>query len=165
MSLPGKGKVSSRAAPLLSRDDGGLTSIGGWALLFHPDLLHGTHLEEEIRKCTFFNYSVNEALHMSREEYELMESILRQIRNELKNPRDREQDAILTEYIALLLKYCERYYNRQFITRKVVYSDLLTRFQDLLQKWYDDGRQNTEGIPSVDSGLFTVSCHIINPAV
>lgn len=62
---------------------------------------------------------------MSREEYELMESILRQIRDELKNPRDREQDAILTEYIALLLKYCERYYNRQFITRKVVYSDLL----------------------------------------
>lgn len=130
-------------------DDGELTSIGGWALLFHPDLLHGTHLEEEIKKCTFFNYSVNEALHMSREEYELMESILRQIRNELKNPRDREQDAILIEYIGLLLKYSERYYNRQFITRKVVYSDLLTRFQDLLHKWYEDGRHNKEGIPSV----------------
>lgn len=130
-------------------DDGELTSIGGWALLFHPDLLHGTHLEEEIKKCTFFNYSVNEALHMSREEYELMESILRQIRNELKNPRDREQDAILIEYIGLLLKYSERYYNRQFITRKVVYSDLLTRFQALLHKWYEDGRHNKEGIPSV----------------
>lgn len=130
-------------------DDGELTSIGGWALLFHPDLLHGTHLEEEIKKCTFFNYSVNEALHMSREEYELMESILRQIRNELKNPRDREQDAILIEYIGLLLKYSERYYNRQFITRKVVYSDLLTRFQGLLHKWYEDGRHNKDGIPSV----------------
>ena len=129
--------------------DGELTSIGGWALLFHPDLLHGTHVEEDIKKCTFFNYSVNEALHMSREEYELMESILRQMRNELRNPRDREQDAILTEYIGLLLKYSERFYNRQFITRKVVYSDLLTRFQDLLLKWYADGRQNKEGIPSV----------------
>lgn len=130
-------------------DDGGLTSIGGWALLFHPDLLHGTHLEKDIKKCTFFHYSVNEALHMSREEYELMESILRQIRNELKNPRDREQDAILTEYIGLLLKYSERFYNRQFITRKIVYNDLLTRFQDMLHKWYENGRQHNEGIPSV----------------
>lgn len=130
-------------------DDGGLTSIGGWALLFHPDLLHGTHLEKDIKKCTFFNYSVNEALYMSREEYELMESILRQIRNELENTRDKEQDAILTEYIGLLLKYSERFYNRQFITRKIVYSDLLTRFQDLLFKWYEDGRQNKEGVPSV----------------
>lgn len=130
-------------------DNGELTSIGGWALLFHPDFLHGTHLEEEIKKCTFFNYSVNEALHMSREEYGLMESILRQISDELKKPHDREQDAILVEYIALLLKYSERFYSRQFLTRKVVYSDLLTRFQHLLQKWYEDGRQNAEGIPSV----------------
>lgn len=130
-------------------DDGTLTSIGGWALLFHPDLLRGTHLEEEIKKCSFFNYSVNEALHMSREEYELMESVLRQIRNELKNPHDREQDAILIEYIGLLLKYSERYYNRQFLTRKIVYSDLLTRFQDLLHRWYEEGRQHTDGLPSV----------------
>lgn len=130
-------------------DDGGLTSIGGWALLFHPDLLHGTHLEGEIKKCTFFDYSVNEALHMSREEYELMVSILRQIRDELKTPRDREQDAILIEYIGLLLKYSERFYNRQFLTRKVVYNDLLTRFQGLLLKWYEDGRQNRDGLPSV----------------
>lgn len=130
-------------------DDGSLTNIGGWALLFHPDLLHGTHLEREIKKCTFFDYSVNEALHMSREEYELMESILRQISDELKNPHDREQDAILTEYIGLLLKYSERYYNRQFNTRKVVYSDLLTRFDDFLHKWYEEGRQAKDGIPTV----------------
>lgn len=130
-------------------DDGELVSIGGWALLFHPDFLHGTHLEEDIKKCTFFNYSVNEALHMSREEYERMESILRLMRNELKNPHDREQDAILTEYIGLLLKYSERFYNRQFLSRTVAYSDLLSRFQDLLHKWHEDGRQKNERIPSV----------------
>lgn len=59
------------------------------------------------------------------------------------------RSCLLIEYIGLLLKYSERYYNRQFITRKVVYSDLLTRFQDLLHKWYQEGRQNKDGIPSV----------------
>ncbi len=52
-------------------------------------------------------------------------------------------------YIGLLLKYSERFYNRQFVTRKVVYSDLLTRFQDLLHRWYEEGRQAEEGIPTV----------------
>lgn len=130
-------------------DDGTLTSIGGWALLFHPDLLHGTHLEEEIKKYSYFNYSVNEALHTTREEYNVLESILRLIQTEIKNPRDKEQDAILAGYIGLLLKYCDRYYNRQFITRKPAYSDLLTKFQEFLLKWYEDGRQKTEGVPSV----------------
>lgn len=130
-------------------DDGSLVSIGGWALLFHPDILHGTHLEEDIKRLTFFNYSVNEGLHMSREEYEFMESILSMIRHELKNHHDIEQDNILVGYLNLLMMYCERFYNRQFLTRKIEYSDLLMRFQDLLYKWYSEKRQQKDGIPSV----------------
>lgn len=130
-------------------DDGTYSSIGGWALLFHPDLLHGTHLENDIKHLTFFNYSVNEALHMSREEYEFMESILRQIQQELKNPHDIEQDYILVGYLNLLMMYSERFYNRQFLTRKVEYSDLLMRFQEFLHNWYSEKRQLKDGIPSV----------------
>lgn len=130
-------------------DDGSFVSIGGWALLFHPDLLHGTHLEEDIKHLSYFNYSVNEALHMSREEYEFMESILRMIQQELRNPHDSEQNQILVGYLNLLMKYCVRFYNRQFLTRKMEYSDLLTRFQEFLHKWYADKRQLKEGLPSV----------------
>ena len=130
-------------------DDGSYSSIGGWALLFHPDLLHGTHLEKEMEQLTFFNYSVNEALHMSREEYESMESILRQIQRELSIQRDAEQDRILVAYLNLLMMYCERFYNRQFMTRRPQYSDLLMRFQDFLRKWYAERRQLADGIPSL----------------
>ena len=130
-------------------DDGSYTTIGGWALLFHPDLLHGTYLENTIRRLTFFNYSVNEALHMSCGEYEFMEAILRLMQHELKNPRDAEQDHILIGYINLLLMYSERFYNRQFLTRKVQYGDMLTTFQNFLFEWYSSGRHLTEGIPSV----------------
>ena len=86
---------------------------------------------------------------MSREEYELMESILRHVQHELKSPHDREQDYILTGYLNLLMMYSERFYNRQFLTRKTEYSDLLMRFQDFLHNWYSENRQHTDGIPSV----------------
>lgn len=130
-------------------DDGSYSTIGGWAVLFHPDLLRGTTLEKEIKRLTFFNYSVNEALHMSREEYEFMESILRLMQHELKKPRDAEHDRILVAYLNLLMMYSERFYNRQFVTRKLEYSDLLTKFQEFLCSWYSEKRQYNEGIPTV----------------
>ncbi len=130
-------------------DDGNYTTIGGWAVLFHPDLLHGTYLENDIQRFTFFNYSVNEALYMSPEEYEFMGAVLRRMQQELRNPRDAEQDMILVSYLNLLLMYCERFYNRQFQTRRPEYSDLLIRFQDFLHNWYAAKRQYTDGIPSV----------------
>lgn len=132
-------------------DDGTYSTIGGWALLFHPDLLHGTQLERDIKDLTFFHYSINEALHMSREEYELMESILRQIQHELRNPHDAKQNQILVAYLNLLLMYSDRFYNRQFITRKLEYSDLLMKFQDFLLGWFSEKKQYSDGIPSVQT--------------
>lgn len=132
-------------------DNGSYVSIGGWALLFHPDLLNGKYLAKEIRNCTFFNYSVNEGLYMSREEYNLMVSILRQLQAELRNPSDEEQDAIIVSYLSVLLMYSQRFYSRQFLTRKVEYSDLLARFTDFLGDYYDCGRQHKDGIPTVQT--------------
>ena len=98
-------------------DNGERVSIGGWAMLFHPDLIHGTQLEKDIRSYSFFDYHVNEALHMNEKEREIVVSIFRRIKAEVENAQDELQNDILVSYLSLLLKYCQRFYNRQFITR------------------------------------------------
>lgn len=130
-------------------DNGERVSITGWALLFHPDLLHGTPLEKRIRDYSFFDYRVNEALHMTDEEHDIMVSLMRQMREELgKNP-DGLQNAILVGYIELALNFCQRFYNRQFITRKLETSDILVRFDSLLDDYFEDGLQLTLGLLTV----------------
>lgn len=131
-------------------DNGEMISIGGWAMLFHPDLIHGTQLEKELKTCSFFDYSVNEALHMNETEHHIVVSILKKIRMELENVHDDFQDEILIGYISLLLKYCKRFYHRQFITRKIVNNDVLSRFDSFLQLYFADGRQIGEGLPTVN---------------
>lgn len=90
--------------------------LTGWALLFHPDLLHGTLLEKTIKNYSFFDYRVNEALHMTDEEHDTLVSLMRQIDDELRKRHDELQNVILVNYIELLLNFCQRFYNRQFIT-------------------------------------------------
>ena len=130
-------------------DNGERVSITGWALLFHPDLLHGTPLEKEIKRYSFFDYRVNEALHMTDEEHDILVSLIRQIQDELHKKRDEFQDAILVEYIGLILNFCRRFYNRQFITRKLENSDILAKFEHLLRDYYEEKLQLTLGIPTV----------------
>ena len=130
-------------------DNGERVSITGWALLFHPDLLHGTSLEKEIKRHSFFDYRVNEALHMTDEEHDILVSLIRQIQDELHKKRDEFQDAILVEYIGLILNFCLRFYNRQFITRKLENSDILAKFEHLLRDYYEEKLQLTLGIPTV----------------
>lgn len=124
-------------------------SIGGWAMLFHPDLIHGTQLEKDIRNYSFFDYSVNEALHMNETEREIVASIFKRIKSEVENPHDDLQDDILTSYISLLLKYCQRFYNRQFITRKLSNNDILSRFDSFLKGYFAENRQISNGLPTV----------------
>lgn len=130
-------------------DNGERAAITGWALLFHPDLLHGFPLEKHIRDYSFFDYRVNEALHMTDEEHDILVSLMRQIREELGNKPDGLQNAILVGYIELALNFCQRFYNRQFITRKIENSDILVRFEHLLMDYYDRKLQLTLGLPSV----------------
>lgn len=130
-------------------DNGERVKIGGWALLFHPDLIRGTTLGREIKSYSFFDYSVNEALHTNEQEYATLVSLLRQIKVETEAVRDTVQDQILVGYISLLLKYCQRFYNRQFMTRKLVNNDILIRFDEFLNDYFAQGRQTAEGLPSV----------------
>ena len=131
-------------------DNGELVDIKGWALLFHPDLLCGTPLERTIKEYSFFDYRVNEALHMSDEEHDILVALMRQVRDEISgNRRDDVQDAIIVGYIEVMLNYCRRFYNRQFLTRKLENTDLLKRFDSLLYEYFNTGRQLSLGLPSV----------------
>ena len=130
-------------------DNGEEVYLTGWALLFHPDLLHGTHLEKEIKEYSFFDYRINEALHMTDEERDLFISLMRQTRQEIEHKHDAVQNAIIVEYIGLMLNFCQRFYNRQFMTRKLENSDILIKFENLLRNYFDENLQLSFGLPTV----------------
>lgn len=130
-------------------DNGEQVMLTGWALLFHPDLLHGTSLEKSIKNYSFFDYRINEALHMTDEEHDILSSLMRQIRDELQKKHDELQDSIIVGYIELVLNFCQRFYNRQFITRKLENSNVLTRFDSLLRDYYEEKIQLSLGLPTV----------------
>lgn len=130
-------------------DNGELVNMTGWAVLFHPDILQGTALEKDIKKFSFFDYRINEALHMTSEESEVMISLVRQLERELTFPPDAQQDSLLVGFINLLLGYCQRFYDRQFTTRTVVNNDILSKFETLLREYFETGKQQIEGLPTV----------------
>lgn len=130
-------------------DNGERINLDGWALLFHPDMLHGTPLEKEIRNYTFFDYNANEALHTTEEEYTLLADIMKKVKMELDTRHDDMQNSILLDYISLLLNYCKRFYDRQFLTRKVENIDMLHRFSSVLEDYYAKGEQFRQGLPTV----------------
>ena len=130
-------------------DNGELVNLSGWALLFHPDILQGTGLEKDIKNFSFFDYRINEALHMSEEERDIMIGLFMQIRNELRFPADAMQNRIIVGFINLLLRYAQRFYNRQFVSRTVLNNDILTRFEKLLKDYFEEERQLKNGVPTV----------------
>ena len=118
-------------------------------LLFHPDLIHGTSLGRNIGRYSFFDYSSREALHLSDEEKGIFKSCLRAISSELDRPIDRHSRQLICRNIELLLDYCLRFYERQFITRHDANSDVLTRFERELNRYFSDNRAQREGLPTV----------------
>ncbi len=132
-----------------TEDTGELVNLTGWAVLFHPDILQGTALEKEIKNFSFFDYRINEALHMTTEERNLMIELIIQLENELKFPHDPMQNRIIAGFINLLLRYAERFYNRQFVSRTVTNNDILSRFERLLKEYFESEKQLTSGIPTV----------------
>ena len=121
----------------------------GWALAFHPDLIYGTELGQTIREYSFFSYEANEALHISEKEREIIESCFQNIRQELDREIDKRTNQIVARSIALLLDYCMRFYDRQFITRHKANKDILSRFESLLEEDMPSGKAHLQGFPSV----------------
>lgn len=130
-------------------DNGERIQQTGWALLFHPDLLHGTSLEKNIKGYTFFEYRIGETLHMTDEEQAIYVRLMQQLKEEVEKPADEEQNRILLGYIELVLSYCQRFYKRQFMTRKVENTDALARFEQILETYYNDQLQTKLGIPTI----------------
>lgn len=140
-------------------DDGGVSeNPQGWILMFHPDLLKGTSLAARMREYSFFSYSSDEALHTSERERQTIIGCMSEIREELNHPIDRHSKRIITSNIELLLNHCVRFYDRQFVTREEANHDLLSRFESLLNDYFDSGLASSQGIPTVAG--FAESLHI-----
>lgn len=130
-------------------DNGELVDLTGWAVLFHPDLLQGTGLEHDIKNFSYFDYRVNEALHMSAEERDVIVSLIKQLDYELKFPSDTMQNRIIVGFINLLLRYAQRFYNRQFASRAILNNDILSRLERLMKDYYESDTQLTKGVLTV----------------
>lgn len=130
-------------------DAGEYSDPKGTALLFHSDLIRGTSLGRNINDYTFFSYEANEALHLSESEREVVTDCFRKIELELRRPIDKHSKSLIVNNIELLLNYCVRFYDRQFITRENVNRDIIVRFEKLLNEYFVSGKPQTEGLPTV----------------
>ncbi len=129
--------------------DGALIQPNGWVLCFHPDFIHGTSLGKTIRDYGFFSYSTNEALHVSKRERQIVIECLTKIQEELSRGIDKHSKMLIVSNIELLLNYCIRFYDRQFIIREPLNKDILTRFDILLDEYIKHGKAQNLGFPSV----------------
>lgn len=120
-----------------------------YGIVFHPDLIRGTSLAKSMKNYTFFSYAVNEALHLSDQEKEIVMDCLKKISIELEYAIDKHSKALIAMNIELLLNYCMRFYERQFITRSDANKDALTKFEQLLNEYFLSKLPMQEGLPSV----------------
>lgn len=123
----------------------------GWLLLIHPDFLWNTSLSKKIKTYDFFDYAINEALFMSKKEETVIEGILQNIKQEIESNIDHFSQNIIIAQIELLLNYAERYYQRQFITRKKNNDEILARLDELLGAYFNSEDLINQGLPTVQN--------------
>lgn len=131
-------------------DDGQKTlNPEGFALVFHPDLLQGSFLANQMKNYTFFSYKVNEALHMSERERLTILNSFEAIQEELTHPVDKHSCNIIVSHIGTILNHCMRFYDRQFETRAPINNDVITRFESLMSGYFDSDLPEKNGLPTV----------------
>ena len=121
----------------------------GWALLFHPDLIKGTSLGKHIQNYSFFSYDVNEALHLSEKERQMVLDCFTKIQYEMEQSIDKHSKTLISSNIELFLNYCNRFYDRQFITRDNAHKGILERFEHLINDYLSSDKPQSLGLPSV----------------
>ncbi|SEH63298.1 Helix-turn-helix domain-containing protein [Paenimyroides aquimaris] len=134
---------------VLQFEDVLLNGVKGFVLVVHPDFFHGYPLATEIRNYGYFSYVSNEALHLSEKEEKSIMHIIENISKEIDDNMDAYTQDLLVSNIDLLLKYCDRFYNRQFLTRKKANNDLLTKLEALLNEYFKNDKLADKGIPTV----------------
>lgn len=121
----------------------------GWLLLIHPDFLWNTPLAKSIKNYDFFGYAINEALFLSEKEENIIIELLKNIEREYQSNIDKFSQSIIISQIELLLNYAERYYERQFITRKISNHQILIKLERILNKYFNNNETLNNGVPSV----------------
>ena len=121
----------------------------GWILLIHPDFLWNTPLAKTIKQYEFFNYSTNEALFLSEKEEATIDQIIKNIQQEYHSNIDKFSQGIIISQIETLLNYADRFYQRQFITRKVTNHKILDRLEETISEYFNSGDLISKGLPSV----------------
>lgn len=121
----------------------------GWSLLIHPDFLWNTPLAQKIKQYEYFGYAVHEALHLSDKEEKMIVNIMKNIQQEYQSNIDAFSQDVIIAQIELLLTYSERFYNRQFITRKISNHQILARLEKLLDDYFRDDSLIKKGLPTV----------------
>lgn len=127
------------------------TEPKGWALLFHPELIEGTPLGKHMQDYSFFSYEVNEALHVSEKEKQMVLDCFSKIQYELEQSIDKHSKTLIASNIELFLNYCIRFYDRQFITRDNANKGVLEHFEDILNSYFSSDKPQKIGLPSVAS--------------
>ncbi len=121
----------------------------GWALVFHPDFIRGTSLGKKINDYSFFSYDVDEALHISTRERQIVLECFQKIKDELEHGIDKHSKTLIISNIELFLNYCTRFFDRQFITRESLNKDILVRFENLLYEYFKSDKPQMIGLPTV----------------
>ncbi|WP_460909115.1 helix-turn-helix domain-containing protein [Spirosoma areae] len=122
---------------------------GGWGLFFHPDLINGTSLAKKINGYSFFDYDANEALHISEDEQLILQDCIEKIKKEYSQNIDKHTQGLIVNNLELLLNYCDRFYDRQFLTRSNVNKDIVQRFEHLLNDYFAQETLIEAGLPDV----------------
>lgn len=136
---------------LRGEDNGVPVHLEGWMLFIHPDFFWGTSLASKIKKYEFFDYSVSEALFLSDREEMVINDIVKNIQHEYHSNIDKFSQDIILSHVETLLNYAERFYQRQFITRKITNHRVLERLESLLTDYFNSDDLVNKGLPTVES--------------
>lgn len=134
---------------VLSVSDNPVKDLDGWTLFVHPDLIQKSELGEKINQYTFFDYQANESLHISNKEKESLTEIAKKIEQELNQNIDKHSQSIILHNLESILKYSERFYDRQFLTRTNSNKDFITEFEKYLRHYFNSEKLISKGIPTV----------------
>ncbi|MGA0556223.1 helix-turn-helix domain-containing protein [Larkinella sp. VNQ87] len=144
---------------LCGEPNGAPSTLQGWMLFIHPDFLWNTSLAKKIRQYEYFGYAVNEALFLSEKEETTINGLIENIKQEYNSTIDKFSQDVIIAQLELLFTYAHRFYERQFITRKITNSKLLTRLDDVLTDYFNHEDLILKGLPTVQyiAGVLNVS--------
>jgi len=134
---------------LIADDETKPSRMPGWALYIHPDFLWNTPLAKSMKRYEYFDYSVNEALYLSEKEEAIIIGVMQNIQMEYFANTDKFSQDIIISMIEVLLNYADRFYHRQFLTRKIENHQILDRLEDILTAYFNNEDLLTMGLPSV----------------